>query len=220
MRVFFSYFSAVIIFFAVCPVYLFGIPFVVHAQNIPVPFSKEFLEKTLEIQESSSQTELPNTVNCFDHYRFGSVKVNIDSEIKSAVSGTTFTISGTLDNENEYPIVDGAVYVKVFKKEIDKRKVQVNGHSIVDQFIALDTISLAPLEKKPISIEWQVPAHALSGDYQIATYFISAKKFNLLGLSFTDDVVGNTVNFSVLGDVRGAVSFDKYSVKTGKLKHY
>ena len=41
----------------------------------------------------------------------------------------------------------------------------------------------------PAQFTWQVPAFAETGDYQVATYFLSDKKFNLLGLSFTDDVV-------------------------------
>ena len=42
--------------------------------------------------------------------------------------------------------------------------------------------------------------------------FTTSKKFNLLGLSFTDDIVGNTANFSVIGERDDGVWFDKNGV--------
>jgi hypothetical protein len=52
----------------------------------------------------------------------------------------------------------------------------------------------------------------VSGEYKVATFFTTSRKFNLLGLSFTDDVVGNTVPFTVSGEQSTGVSFDKAGV--------
>jgi len=151
-----------------------------------------------------------NTVSCFDYYSFGSVQANLSAPVASAVSGTAVTFSGTLKNDNPYPIVDGALYVKVFKSRGASN--DGNGPDVVDQFFVKGDITIPANGSVPISFQWRVPAYAQSGDYQLATFFTASRKFNLLGLTFTDDVVGNTVPFRVVGEQSGAVRFDKSGV--------
>jgi hypothetical protein len=149
-------------------------------------------------------------VNCFDFYRFGSVQADITAAVSGTVSGAPITFAGALKNTNPYPIVDGALYVKVFKKRgVGK---DVNGPDVVDQFLVKGDIVIPANGSVPTSFVWKVPAYAESGDYQLATFFTTSRKFNLLGLSFTDDVVGNTVPFTVSGEQTGAVRFDKAGV--------
>ena len=186
-----------------------------------------FLASTnIQAQESSSELSSPKiptptiskpvqiegSVDCFDYYKFGSVQVNVESEIASTVSGVPMSFVITIKNENNYPIVEGAVYAKVFKKQNNKDNTQSNGNLLVDQFFIKDDISLDAGGQRIINFDWKVPSYALSGEYQIAMFFTSAKKFNLLGLSFTDDVVGNTVNFAVTGEIEKNIEFDKNAV--------
>jgi hypothetical protein len=56
-----------------------------------------------------------------------------------------------------------------------------------------------------------VPTNALAGDYKIVPYFETDKRYNLLGLSFTDDVAGTPYGFTLKG-VSTGVSFDKNSI--------
>ncbi|MBI4088460.1 hypothetical protein HY418_03745, partial [Candidatus Kaiserbacteria bacterium] len=151
-----------------------------------------------------------NTVSCFDYYTFGSVQANLTAPVVSTVSGTAITFSGKLQNNNPYPIVDGALYVKIFKSRGSTN--DGNGPDVVDQFLVKGDIVIPANGSAPLSFQWKVPSYAASGDYQLATFFTSSRKFNLLGLSFTDDVVGNTVPFKVVGEARGIVKFDKASV--------
>lgn len=151
------------------------------------------------------------TVLCFDYYTFGSVQANISAAVTSAVSGTPIVFSGTLVNDNPYPIVDGALIVKVFKSRGSAN--DGNGPDVVDQFVVQGDITIPAESSTPISFTWRIPSYAQSGDYQLATFFTTSRKFNLLGLSFTDDVVGNTVPFRVTGEQTKGVSFNKSSVK-------
>src|ERR1700740_2507725 len=53
--------------------------------------------------------------NCFDYYHFGSVQAHISASVKGTVTGVPITFTGTLDNANPYPIVDGTLIVKIFR---------------------------------------------------------------------------------------------------------
>ncbi|MBI4128693.1 MAG: hypothetical protein HY460_01465, partial [Parcubacteria group bacterium] len=151
------------------------------------------------------------TVNCFDYYTFGSVQANIAAQTLSAVSGTPVTFSGTLTNENPYPIIDGALYVKLFRLR-DSAEKNVNGPFVVDQFFVRSGITLLAGGKMPLIFTWDIPSHAPSGRYEVATFFTISKKYNLLGLSFTDDVVGNRAGFDVVGEAAGTIELDKDAV--------
>lgn len=152
------------------------------------------------------------TVNCFDYYHFGSVQVDIEASVSSTVPGVPLTFKGKVKNDNIYPIIAGSVYAKVFKKGGDDSLIHQNGYTLVDQFFAKEGISIPAKSNQDISFDWKIPRSLESGDYQIAMFFTTARRFNLLGLSFTDDVVGNTAGFSVKSDITGGVSFDKNTV--------
>ena len=160
-----------------------------------------------------------NTVNCFDYYHFGSVQVDVAPSVASAVSGVPITFTGKIKNANPYPIVDGAVYVKIFKQRGSGEK-DANGPDVVDQFYAVEGVTVPANGELPVSINWQIPSYAASGEYRVATFFTVSRKFNLLGLPFTDDVVGNTGSFKVAGELKSGVSFKKDSVTVAGEKYY
>ena len=161
----------------------------------------------------------PNTVDCFDYYHFGSVQVDVTPSVASAVSGVPITFTGKIKNANPYPIVDGSVYVKIFRQRGNGEK-DVNGPDVVDQFYAAEGLTISANGELPISINWNIPSYAVSGEYKIATFFTVSHKFNLLGLPFTDDVVGNTASFKVAGELKNGVSFKKDAVTVGGEKYY
>lgn len=150
------------------------------------------------------------TVSCFDHYRFGSVRADLAPSTSNVVSGTRVTFNGTLENTNPYPIVDGGLYVKIFKMRSGGN--DGNGHDVVDQFLVKGDIVIPAKGSVPVTFSWNVPSYAVSGDYSVATFFTSSRKFNLLGLTFTDDVIGSTVPFKVVGEREGSVQFAKDGV--------
>ena len=145
--------------------------------------------------------------SCFEYYDYGSVAIVPTLELTSTVPNATLAVQGTIQNMNQHPIVDGMVYVKVFKMR-DSENIQF-GDDLVDQFTALRDVTLGSSETKQFMFEWTVPENAEPGDYRIATYFISAERFNLEGLSFTDDIVGGSVAIAVQGEEKGVVRFDR-----------
>jgi hypothetical protein len=152
------------------------------------------------------------TVNCFDYYKFGSVTAVVSPESTPVSTGSPVTFSGSIKNTNQYPIVDGAVYVKIFKKQKDISLTQENGDFFVDAFFAEKDIVINGDRSVPVSFSWKVPAYAQAGDYYAVTYFETEDRFNLSGLSFTDDVSGSVANFKVVGTASAGVYFDKNTV--------
>ena len=197
---------------------ILGLAFFVsaHAQQVlPKPLTPEQLKARLANppQPQAPPAPIEGSVNCFDYYHFGSVQVDIESRTNLTVPGVPLMLTGKIKNANDYPVVDGQVYIKVFKKLTNDKDTQANGFQLVDQFTAKDDITLAANEEQDINFTWNIPNYATSGDYQIATFFTSAKKFNLLGLSFTNDVVGNTFNFAIKAQNQETVQFNKNTVK-------
>ena len=185
----------------------------VKPQNPSEAFLKEFPEGVAPGYMPIEPVTGNNVVNCFDYYHFGSVQVNMEGNVAHAVSGTPLLFSGKIINQNSYPIVDGAVYAKVFKRQSEESSTRQNGNNLVDQFFVKENISLSANSEIPLRFEWNIPSYAVSGDYQIAFFFTSAHKFNLLGLSFTDDVVGNIFNFSINGEQKAIPFFNKNTIK-------
>jgi len=172
---------------------------------------KQQLAEVFGGQDGGDNAALPpGAVSCFDYYTFGSVDVNLRTALPTVVSGTDITFTGTITNNNPYPIVDGSLYVKAFKYRDATH--DGNGPDVVDQFLVLDDVIIPAESSVPVSFTWSVPAFAGSGDYAVATFFTEAQRFNLSGLSFTDDIVGNTAPFSVIGETADRVSLDKTSV--------
>lgn len=203
-------------------------PFVIQAQTEPDTFIEDLTQEELDaiFAEFSEELQVENentpqqegVSSCFDHYNFNSVQVNINPNVASTVPGSMIAFSGTAVNGNNYPIVNGTVYVKIFK--MGSAEKNSNGMDVVDQFIAVRGVTLKANETKEIEFEWRVPAWTEGGDYQVATFFISNNKYNFLGLSFTDDVVGNTANFKVNTTKGGLVYLDKDSVTVAGEDYY
>ena len=154
-------------------------------------------------------------VNCFDYYKFGSVDVNLSTPLPSTVNGVALNFSGEIRNNNGYPIPGAKLYVKLFR---ENRVNPTQLGDLVDTFTVVENVSLPANDAIPVSFNWDVPVGAVSGDYKLATFIISADRFNLSGLSFTDDIVGKSVTFSINSDHKGHIQFDKDTVDINGLK--
>lgn len=162
---------------------------------------------------------LPNTVNCFDYYSFGSIQANLVPSVTNAVAGSPITFSGEIVNNNKYPIVGGKLVVKIFKSSSLNGQKNIDADDVVDEFDAVSNVNLPASGSMPVSVDWKIPAYMDSGSYRAVTFFVVAGKFNLLGLTFTDDIVGNSADFSIDGE-KNTVRFDKSSVKMNGGKFY
>lgn len=177
------------------------VPFAVKAQT------SEALPPTEMLLSLSEEGQ----VNCFDYYRFGSVQVDLSPTYGQTVPGAPLTFTGEIKNENSYPIVNGSVYVKIFKTGEENFEHR-NGYPLVAFFEAGKDIQLPASSSVPFSFDWQVPQSLSGGDYEAAFFFVTDHRFNLLGLSFTDDVTGNKTPFHITTDSQDQVIFDKHAV--------
>lgn len=207
-----------------------GVPVLVLAEDLPATASSEVVS-AVPVPSGTTTTSTtsvystpslgngvaqlpPNTVDCFQYYTFGSVAVDVEPVVQSGVAGSALTFTGIITNTNDYPIIDGQVMVKVFKTSgLDETDVHGNGYPVVEQFFPQEHVTLPAHGTTSISFDWEVPAYTTSGEYELDTFFMTDRRFNLLGLPFTDDITGNKAGFSIVGQTEKAVSFNKYSVK-------
>ena len=163
-----------------------------------------------------SRSILPEgAASCFEYYRFGSVQVDVSPTLPQTVPGAPMIFKGKIKNANKYPIVDGQVYAKIFYagKGGDAFSHH-DGYPLVDFIFVKDDISINAASEQDIAFDWQVPYFAQGGEYNVAMFFTSAKRYSLLGLTFTDDVVGNQTTFKVTSDsVTSPVTFNKTNVR-------
>jgi hypothetical protein len=138
-------------------------------------------------------------LNCFDYYTFGSVQADLQPGYTQTVPGSVLSFRGEVTNANPYPLLDGTLYVKIFRRS-DTTFTAGDGNEVVDQFVIEDGITLPGNGKTSIDYDWQVPVNAEGGEYYAAYFFTTAKRYNLMGLSFTDDVVGNQAPFTITSD--------------------
>ncbi|MCI5108596.1 MAG: hypothetical protein MRY49_01985 [Candidatus Pacebacteria bacterium] len=171
------------------------------------------------LQDTSSNSNIEGTVSCFDYYEFGSVSAKPFSEIMIVSPGQSLDLGLEITNNNFYPVVDIEVYVRVFRSQENFADAKNNADHVVDQYKVVDGMSLLAGEKKRVSFNWNVPQHVIGGDYRLATFVASSERYNLNGLSFTDDITGNSINFSVIGNESG-VYFDKNTVLVNENPHY
>lgn len=163
----------------------------------------------------------PGLVSCFDYYKFGSVQVDMAPYFEESWNGDGILFGGNITNNNPYPVVDGQIYMKVFKVEDNGfEKFMEDGYPLVDFVLMEDNVNLPASSTKAMEFEWRAPADLAKGDYMATFFFTTSYRYNLLGLSFTDDVTGNKSNFTINRDEDyQPVVFDKHSVSLNDKKH-
>jgi hypothetical protein len=167
----------------------------------------------LSVQMPQETPQPEGLSSCFDHYHFSSIYTSLSSSLSKVSSGVPITFSGTITNTNAYEVRNVDVYAKVLQARSQIH--DVNGPDVIAWVPVASGIYLKAGESKPLSYAWQVPSDLPSGEYTFVTYVVIDNRFNMSGLSFTDDVIGNSVSFTVIGQSTGSVRFDKSTVKVG-----
>ncbi|MEK9174341.1 MAG: hypothetical protein AAB845_03720, partial [Patescibacteria group bacterium] len=167
---------------------------------------------------SSSGTPTGN-VSCFDYYQFGSVTTSLETDLAQTVPGANITFSGIVTNKNDYPVVNGSLFVKIFQRN-EATFAAGDGNPVVDQFFVDGDYNLAAQGEKKVSFSWHVPENITSGEYYVATFFTTENRYNLSGLSFTDDVIGSSTDFSITSDQAGGVFLDKTKTTLNGQNHH
>lgn len=191
-------------------------------QEIQNILNSKTLKETQELYKDYATTTGGNTlsnevVDCFEYYKFGSIQTDITTRIDTITAGDVIDFSGPIYNNNSYPIVSGKLYVKIFR---ERNVSDPNGPDVVDQFVVAENIIIPANSSIPVSFSWKTPEYLINGNYKIASFFVVDNKFNLLGLSFTDDVIGNYFNFQIVGGKEDNIMFDKAGVEINNNPFY
>jgi|GEM_PF-5975905 len=156
-----------------------------------------------DISDIGDKASTGEQSSCFDLFQFGTVIPYLEISRTTLSSGTKMHVSGILRNINSYPVVDVALFIKIRKK---------GDASTVDQFFVVDRVSIDASAQVPVSFTWNVPTYIQGGEYEIVTFVTTSKQYNLLGVPFTDSVVGTIVPFEIIGEQGTGITIDSSSV--------
>ncbi len=97
---------------------------------------------------------------------------------------------------------------------------KTGGQDEVASFIVKEGISIPANSSIPMEFDWKIPVYAISGEYQISTFFLIDDSFNMSGLPFTTDIVGGVVKFAVIGEQKESLFFDRNNITLNDLPYY
>lgn len=90
---------------------------------------------------------------------------------------------------------------------------------VLDEVEIASDISIDANGEYPISYTHILPLNAPSGSYQILLYAVEQDRFNLSGLSFTNDIVASRVSFAVTGTQPDYTYLDQTQILVGEQSH-
>ncbi len=146
------------------------------------------------------------------YYRFGSVKVSLDSvsEKKSFQVGESAKFIANLENLNPYPIFSAQLYIQVLRENTEGQ--EENGDHLVDSFLAVDDISIDAGQKQAKEFIWKVPAGLAVGEFKLAAFILVGKKYNINGLPFAENVYAATFPIVINSPHTGQIQIDRNNV--------
>lgn len=155
---------------------------------------------------------------CSDYYKFGSVEMHIVSDFNTYAPGDVATIKGNIKNDNSYPLIGLDIKARLIKNIPDP--VSMRGEMmIVDEFNVADNITVDANKEYDVSYSHVLPMNALEGDYQVLLYAVEQKRFNLAGLSFTNDIIASQILFHVNGQVPEHTYLDQTQITVEDMPH-
>jgi hypothetical protein len=151
--------------------------------------------------------------DCFDTYKFGSIGLTAGTIENIYRPYDAVEIAGEIVNQNRYPITDVSLRARVLRTHpspVQQRAL----YTTVDDLVILDKFTLNSNETLPFNYLYFVPGDAPTGDYLIQYYVYNQDRFNLSGLSFTEDIIANLAEFTVEGGSEH-VYLDKTNIIVG-----
>jgi hypothetical protein len=155
--------------------------------------------------------------NCMDTYNFGSIKIDITQDKPQYTSGDIIQLKGNIKNANAYPVTGLTVAARLVKN-IPNANDQAY-ITTLDEFIIAKDVSIKANGKIDISQIYNLNLQAPKGDYQLLFFAYQYDRFTLSGLPFTDDVVGYSVGFKVVGNNTEQVYLDQTRTMVGDKKN-
>jgi hypothetical protein len=187
--------------------------FCVYAQNNDQTTAEDLAHDAWQAPPPTQE----NSINCFDYYKFQSVSVSAGPDNQAYQPGTQVHFSGTIANNNNYPIVNGNLFVRISKSNPNFME---EGQFIVDEFVAVEDIAIESNGKKNVDFTWPVPVDISNGSYVVDYFFSVGKKFNLGGLPFSNDVTAGMAKFDINSTISDYVSFERMGTTINGEKYH
>ena len=170
----------------------------------------EFNVKTGKFNLPAEYNQESTGVQCSEFQKFFSVQTNILADKEEYAPGEEMSFTGELQNENKYPLLDGSLLVRVSKRNPES---VVEGNFIIDEFVAVDEITLDAESRSKIDFKWKIPQGITNGVYQIDYFFNVAGRYYLTGDPFSSVVGPGSQVLKINSDNQAYVSFDKSQTK-------
>lgn len=161
-----------------------------HAQEIHIdpetaaPITAEF------------QQEMQQRNSCFDYYRYGSVRIDLESgNAESYAAGQTVTVRGAIVNTNSYGL-EGGKLVAIIRRD-DETMSEKNWHPGVTQVTLPEVYSIAAGASVPFVFRWDIPQHAPAGQYRIELSYLAAGRYVMAGIPYVMNMPGARFLFTV-----------------------
>jgi hypothetical protein len=192
---------------------IFGIIVTILSPQIVVIAQEEEVQESLELTQTGVKSG--EIVNCFDYYKFGTegITLTAGSEQSEYKPYDLVEVSGEIVNNNNYPIIGLTVRARVLRSHpnpVEQRAL----YTTVDDFEVVENITLKAKESYTLQYAYNVLGNAPTGDYKIQYYVYNQDRFNLNGLSFTEDIVANMTEFRVEGGAEH-IYLDKTQITVG-----
>lgn len=175
-------------------------------------------EQTANATIEAENVKEGEVASCFDYYKFPSVAVVLNTNTNSYNPGDTVVIGGKIKNNNNYPIVGVDVKARLVK-DIPEPVYSRSEIITMDEFDVAENISVDSNGEYSVSYSHKLSMDAPSGDYQVMFYVVEQDRFNLAGLSFTNDIVASKIDFEVKGSNPDYVYLDQTQIMVGDQEH-
>lgn len=182
-------------------------------QNAPA----DFIDENKLLQQGEEE-DLEKFRKYEKYYRFGSVQIDLKFNSKDFQrdiirTGEEVNITADLKNESVVPIYGGQLYIQLLKEEADLKNSIKNGDHLVDQFLAVDDIAIDPGSVTNVNFSWRAPKFLVRGNYKFAAFFTVAKKYNISGLTFVENVFASTLPFYVDSIEESGIFINRNEIK-------
>ncbi|MEI6553009.1 MAG: hypothetical protein WCO09_00405 [bacterium] len=167
---------------------------------------------------SESDVKQGKIADCFDYYTFGSIAINLSTDQASYQNGDPVIIRGTIGNKNKYPVVGLDIKARVVKNIPNPNPLR-SEIIILNEFDVAKDVGITAGGEIKVSSTYQLPKNSPSGNYQILFYAVEQNRFNLAGLSFTNDIFSSKVDFKVNGKQPEHVYLDQTQIFVGGQPH-
>jgi hypothetical protein len=167
---------------------------------------------------NSSDVKSGELANCFDTYKFQSILLNVGVDKSTYKPYETVEIKGDIVNTNSYPVTNLALRARILKKHPDPINMRAE-YITLDEQIVLSDITLNSNQTYQFDQFYFVPGNYNGGEYIIQYYVYNQDRFNLSGLSFTEDIIANQTSFNVENNSDKQVYLDTTNILVNDKEH-